>query len=118
MYLIAGVLGAWGVFLGLLFSPYSYPPLALGATLLVVVCTYGLLYGTLAMACNPGLDSLSTLWDPFSRPPPPQGWETQPTALPAVADLPLTRVNEAMFLAPGALERVESITLPPLKLPQ
>ena len=118
MYMIAGVVGVWGVFLGLLFSPYSYIPLAIGATLLVVVCTYGVLYGTLAMACNPGLDSLGTLWDTFSRPPHAQDARSTPTALPPLADLPITMVNDAMFLAPGALERLKNITVDTLKLPQ
>ena len=118
MYMIAGVVGVWGVFLGLLLSPYSYTPLALGATLLVVVCTYGVLYGTLAMACNPGLDSPSTLWDTFSRPPPSQVPHSKPTVLPPMVDLPITMANDAMFLSQGALERVENTVVDPLKLPQ
>lgn len=78
------------------FLPARYWALVPPALLVVAVCSYGALYGALALALTPPPRAPSTLGDAFSRPPArraaPRG------AVPDFADVPAARIAAALFL--------------------
>ena len=104
----------WALYIAALLAPEGSPLLAQlpsrfwallpPALLVCLVCSYGAVYGALAVALAPPLDATCALWDAHSQRPAlaPSGLQGQrEPVIPGVGDLPITLVNKAQLLCWG-----------------
>ncbi len=105
----------WGAYLAWLLAPEgapllrALPPRLWGllppGALVCAVCTYGAVYGALALAVNPPLDARGALCDGHARRPALLAASGAGASAPALGDLPVTLVNRAQLAAVLAQRR-------------